>query len=415
MEITKQLAAAIKAAMSIAKSNGKHLPHFQALLIQGATITAANQEMTLRIKLATPLAPQKGDNLFKLDYATVKGALTIDRKALKVITGDDQKLIVNGISVCTDDTVRFVGEYAYLASRMDPKRALPAYEDAQLSPLFWTNLDRVRPAMAEQDIRKYLMAICMDFANKRILATDGHRLHMANGNTLPEVAPLSKDGDGKPITPTMILRREAVDIIQSLRPESVSTWLPVTSADHNDRRKHDGLFVFRGEGPGFTWELTVESVDALYPNVDRVIPLPYKTRRLVALDMWARRPNVESVPAQVVIPTYTEALEAFVKAFNAAGNSKREPSVIVDLATGRLRNEYSNPVCLDKPISIVKDDDDWIRPQSESHTQCGVNARYLADALKALGQNVSWDIDPLSVWRASDHGDLTVVVMPIRR
>ena len=414
MEITKQFAAVLKAALAIAKSNGKHLPHFQALLIQGDTIAAACLEMSLRIKLAAPLAPQMGDAAFKLDCATVKGALSIDRKALNVLREDTNKLVVNGISVHLDDATRFADEYGILTTRMNPKRASPAYEEAELGPLFWANLERVRPAMAEHDIRQYLMGVLMDFGNRRIVATDGHRLHLANGKTLPAVAPLSKDEEGNSVaTPGMVLRREAVDIIQALKPKSVSTWLPVLEATKVEPAQQ-GLFVFRGEDTGLSWELTTSSIDCLFPDVDRVIPPPYAMRRQIALQNWERRPDATSVPTQVVIPTYTQALEAFVKAFKAAGNSRYEPAVIVDLESGRLRNVRENPVSIDKEVFCVNDDDGWQRPLSQAHTQCGVNARYLAEGLKALGQNVTWDIDPQNVWRATDHGDLTVVIMALR-
>jgi hypothetical protein len=355
-----------------------------------------------------------GDTLFKLDCTTVKAVLSIDSQALTVLNPSGHKLIVNGISVVLDDATRFAEDYRVMATRLDPKRASPAYETAELGPMFWANLDRVRPAMAEHDIRQYLRGVLMDFANRRIAATDGHRLHLANGGTLPAVAPLSKDEKGNPIAPQgMVLRREAVDIIRALKPKSVSTWLPVLQAT-KEAPAQLGLFIFRGEDAGLSWELTTSTIDGLFPDIDRVVPPPYPLRRQIALRNWEKQPGLTSMPTQVVIPAYTRALDAFIKAFKTAGTGKHEPAVVVDLASSRLRSVRDNPVSIDKEVFRVDDRDPWQRPQTLAHTQCGINARYLAEGLKALGQNVTWDIDPENVWRATDHGDLTVVISPLR-
>ena len=121
MEITKTILAFLKTAMAIAKNNGKNLPHFQALHVQGCTITAADFEMALRIELAAPLAPQMGEQAFSLDIKTLQGALSINRKAITIETaGNGRDLLVNGISVSIVDALHHGQEYSPLALRLDP-------------------------------------------------------------------------------------------------------------------------------------------------------------------------------------------------------------------------------------------------------------------------------------------------------
>ena len=410
MEITKKLAALLRAALKIVDTYPSHHQDLRALLIRGNTISAASEHLSLHLALKAPLAPDLPDTAFRLDCGTVKAALAIDRKVLNVVNGDYGKLCVNGISVSLDTATRHVDVCRELTSRLAPNGALPAYEEAQLAPPFWTNLDRVRPAMAERDIRQYFNGLLMDFANRRIVACDGYRMHIANGNTLPVAAPLSKDEHGAPkASPAMVLRREAVEIIRSLKPRSVSTWLPDSRPDGNG---HDGLFVFRGEDEAVRWQLTATGMNGIaFADLDRAIPPPYATRRKIALEKWATEPGASGVPAQVVIPDYSRDLEAFNKAGKAAIASRHVPAVILDLRSGRLRNFRDNPVAFDKEVFKVDDGDGWQRPQEPSHSECRINASFLAEGLKALGQKrATWDIDPRAIWRATDDADLTVII-----
>lgn len=416
MEITQNILALLKAAMTIAKNNGKHLPQFQALHVQRCMITAADFDMVLRIELAAPLAPQLGEQAFAMNLKTLHGALSINRKAITVETaGNGKDMLVNGIGFPIDDALRHGQEYSPRALGLDPARAKPAYEPADLSERFYANLERVRPAMAESDTRNYLNGLAFDFPRRRIIATNGHRMHLCNGETLPSAIALTHDDAGNAATPVMVLPREAAELIRSLKPKTVSTWLPVLEEGKTEIVRQPGFFVFSaGADADLTWELRVAEIEGTYPEVDRVIPPDYKMRRRIAVKMHQDRPHVTSVPAQVVIPNCSEAIDAFVKACKTAVSSKYDTAVVIDLNKGRLRNPKNIPVSIDKEVFLVPQTDSWIRPDSEHDTLCGINARYLSDGLKALGQNVTWDVDPAAVWRATDHGDLTVVIMPMR-
>ena len=56
-----------KAALAVAKGNGTRLPDFQALLIQGADITATDFNSALRIAFPIPVSPVMDDGDFVLD------------------------------------------------------------------------------------------------------------------------------------------------------------------------------------------------------------------------------------------------------------------------------------------------------------------------------------------------------------
>ena len=407
MLIAKTLGKLLRTAISIAANNDKKQQSARAVLVDGSTISVGDHHMALRLKLPASLAPTMPGRAFSVPVATLKAALKKDARNLAVeLDGDLSSLRFNGIPIDTKEALKAGGQYSPPGLALDTSLTTPAYEPATLSRTFYKNLGRVSPAMGRKDIREYFNGLAFDFKRCRIIATDGHRMHMCNGDTLPRVHAMADAG-------IMVLRHEAVELIAALKPTTVSTWLPVLQGTNREVRQ-PGLFVFSGTAEqGLTWELTVSELPGSFPEVDHVVPPPYAMRRSIALRQATRCAWTVGVPTQVVIPNYADTLERYAKAVMKSNGRKSHPLVIVNLEAGELVNPDDAPACISKPVHIVPQSDGWSKPKDPDEALCGTKATDLIDGLRALGNDVAWDIERDSVWRATD-GDLTVVIQPYR-
>lgn len=135
-----------------------------------------------------------------------------------------------------------------------------------LDALGWVSL-----AMSKEEVRYYLKGICFDGRNEaRILATDGHRLHLYKfSGTLP---------NGQYIVPD-----EAIDYILAIV---------------KDCKKITTRFVFRENGlefiAGGTTVLT-RYIDGTYPDYTRVIPSDDAAAGVTSFDPAALKPVLKDM------------------------------------------------------------------------------------------------------------------------
>lgn len=289
-------------------------------------------------------------------------------------------------------------------------------------------LNEVRSAEAFGDIRYYLNGTCFDLDAHAIVATNGHRLHVANSDTLPVLAPAVLDALRRKTDENdtrkcqFILASWQLDLLKKMGATRVSVgrfpvhakgdpevpgWIPIKadSQSYLVRTKAEfGFFIGK-------------SCDGLYPDWQRVVPTAEAllTKRINAAEApESHRDWRAFYPRSVEFPeNAAETLRKFVKAESAArGSSKASEfgcSVVIDLHEGMVKNPDASEVPLRMPIRVL---DHFVYDMEKADHLAGVNATYLAEALEYVGLK-NWFVSPYQAFIA--HKDArAAAVMPKR-
>ena len=218
-------------------------------------------------------------------------------------------------------------------------------------------LDEVRSAEAFGDIRYYLNGTCFDLDAHAIVATNGHRMHVANSTSLPVLAPSvldalrrkSDENDSRKCQ--FILASWQLDLLKKIGATQVSVgrfpvhakgdpvipgWTPIEadSQSYLVRTKAEfGFFIGK-------------SSDGVYPDWQRVVPSAkaIENKRINAGDAPVNHGDWRAFyPRSVEFPQdAAQTLRKFVKAENAArGYSKATESgcsVVIDLHEGVVKS-----------------------------------------------------------------------------
>jgi len=91
------------------------------------------------------------------------------------------------------------------------------------------------------------------------------------------------------------------------------------------------------------------------------------------------------------------------------------PTLVLDLRKGTLRSVDDAPVAFSQPVYPIGVNEEIERVlEDDSQALCGVQAPYLRDAMKALGDNRTWTVSAMGTWQSMRDKDLKVLVMPTR-
>jgi DNA polymerase-3 subunit beta len=130
----------------------------------------------------------------------------------------------------------------------DPEK--PSTLRAQAKELM-ASLERLRPAICTESSRPYLMGVYLDFAQDRMVATNGHILGWE-----PGCWTLEDGGDAKPL----ILPVDTLNPLKKMLEDADECEVLV---DHDGRK-----ITFRYDGQSFTTKV----IDGTYPPYERIIP-----------------------------------------------------------------------------------------------------------------------------------------------
>lgn len=309
-------------------------------------------------------------------------------------------------------------------------------------------LDDVRTAEASKDIRYYLNGICFDLESHAIVATNGHRMHVANSDTLPAlpvnvldtVRPKGSHPDVRQPC-QFILMDWQLDLLKKIGamqisigrfPEqekgdaSIPGWTALQKSSPSVLVRAKGDFGF----------FIGKSCDGVFPDWNRVAPTAKKMIEMrefardkpVQYEKWSasgegylypeRKKEADKwraeYPRSVVFPDKAvEALRRFIKASKAVNPDSKASEygygVEVDLLNGTVRNPRVDGVPLELSIRVIDQFD--YDPARDDHI-VGINAAYLADALEYVGTE-GWFIAKERSFVA--HKDSrSAVVMPMR-
>lgn len=215
-------------------------------------------------------------------------------------------------------------------------------------------LERASSAMADGDIRYYLNGMLLDLPQQRIVATDGHRMTVID-TTLPmHDAPL-------------IIPRAAIMLFTTFGVDMLGV-----------AQTADGVRLL-GTGAHGVRVLT-QPIDGRFPDYAKVIPAE---RRAVVIDPWSMLPMVKK-------------LAAYQK------NQKYQGI--------KVRSDGGE-------VQLVASDDSLILPtpcRSNGAVNVGLDARYLRDALEAVGPGGTLHLDGPGDAVKLMKDQTTVVVMPMR-
>ena len=103
-------------------------------------------------------------------------------------------------------------------------------------------------AAAKNDIRYYLNGICFDFKGKNIVATDGHRLHAYNSDSLPAI-----DAD------SITMSRDAIELALLSKADTIEIY------------KYLDFVYISTSGP--EGKILSKPIDGKFPNYNRVMPV----------------------------------------------------------------------------------------------------------------------------------------------
>ena len=372
-------------------------------------------------------------SVLKAALTNMPGELTIDHVNTKI----------NGITFTLADSVML----AERTLALDVNQTFGRVKTSVTIPLPGA-LEDVRTAEAEADIRYYLNGVCFDLESHAIVATNGHRMHVANSDTLPALAVNVLDTiRPKGLDPEVrqpcqfILTTWQLDLLKKIGAEKLSIGR-FPEQEKGDASlpgwpalsKTTQCVLVRAKGEyGF---LIGKTCDGVYPDWNRVAPTKKKlieTREFardipVQYEKWSesgesylypeRKKEADKwrsqYPRSVVFPDdAVEALRRFIKASKAANPDSKVAEygygVELDLIKGVVRNPRVDGVPLELSIRVI--DQLEYDPSRDDHI-VGVNAAYMADALEYVGPE-GWFIAKDRSFVA--HKDSrSAVVMPMR-
>ena len=341
---------------------------------------------------------------------------------------DPDARTINGVKF--DPDFRFDGVLAPL----DVHRHFASVKTIVDVPL-GQEISGVRMAEGQDDIRYWLNGLCFDLGNHALVATNGHRMHVANSATLPsfdsavlnELLPKHPE-DKRLIIPSWQMQLFNVIGATELKvgrfPDHPKGTLPLPGWGHPDENSQ--ALLVRAVGPyGF---FAGKSMDASYPDWRRVLESSkdVSTKRTTAKSLEAaieeQLSNGDPVsqtmlawradyPRTVQIDqSAADDLRRYIRAEKASGQSVRtNPLVIVDLKAGQVVSVEGAFLPLKIELSI-KDHLEYAADRDDH--LIGVQASYLADAIEYLG-STEWTICKSATLTGS-RGALSAVVMPCK-
>lgn len=247
---------------------------------------------------------------------------------------------------------------------------LPGGEEKEIVPDFALDLVKLKnifKVMPKSDSRYYLNGALFDFNNRTLVATDGHRLHSYNNETLPLPA--------EPLKEHAIMPYNAVAYALALKSSIAAYFI------------RDSRYWFRISYPCGT--ITTRTIDGKFPDYQRVTPTESAHKFSIAA-----KPLAESL----------KKLLAVSKAENRTYHS-----VLLSFEHGK--------------ISIPGKDELHLIAQNITgvgNFDIGFNAEYLRDAVECLSENAVWGFRggkkyPISEFSAHVvDGDFQAVIMPVR-
>lgn len=308
-------------------------------------------------------------------------------------------------------------------------------------------LPEVSVAQGKQDIRWYLNGVCFDLGAHTLLATDGHRMHIANSTTLPEfpaekLALLRRQDPGAdanaPVKPVqVVLASWQIQLLKAIGASEFKVGMfPVRPKDATPlkgwKEPSGDTPLIRAKGEhGF---LIGRAVDGMYPDWVRVSPsvealeaeravlktsestIPVLEEKLKLGYSWVLASQLNEAKewksryARTIkfLPGTSEAIEAHRKACKMADVKKDAPFVVLDLKNGVIREASDSAISLEVKFELVDDFPEGYSDEREEHL-VGINCQYLAEGLKYMGE-APWFVRKASSC-VSHQGVKSAVVM----
>lgn len=382
--------------------------------LEGATIGV---DLPVSIKLDEPV---------QLTVKTIKSALLASPGKFLV---DQQTSTING--------VKFDPEFRLdpLATPLDVNRQFGAVKTVLEVPLP-AELSSVRVAGGVADIRSYLNGSCFDLGQHAIIATDGHRMHVANSATLPhfEAPLLNQLFPGSNDRHQVLLSNWQLHLLSAIGAKKLSVGrfpdlpkdTPTLTGWRQPQEGSEELLVRAKGAFGF---FIGKSLGGRFPDWKRILPSldDLERKRLavkgvassIAEQMKAGDPVSEimlawraAYPRSVLISdSVCDSLRRFIRAEKASGKCNRpDPLVVLDLKLGQIRSLDDAAVPLKIDLSL-QDQFEYSEDRPCDHL-VGVQASYLADAIEFLG-SAEWTVCKSGSFTARKES-LSAVVMPCK-
>ena len=231
-------------------------------------------------------------------------------------------------------------------------------------------LDLTQFAMAHQDVRYYLNGLLLEISTHglRAIATDGHRLAMADSNI--------DTGLGDETRQIIVPRKAVLELSRLL------------SADEGELELELGANAIRVGVDGT--QLTSKLIDGRFPDYDRVIPDLDKCDKIISMDR--------------------EVLRQSLARASILSNEKYR-AIRLSLDKGVLKILANNPDQEEAEDELELDYDGEL-------LEIGFNVSYLLDALAVLPSQVAQihltDASSSCLIRGEGREDCQYVVMPMR-
>lgn len=421
MKIDKNFTAVLRSALRICKN--RYSQQLRCLIVERLRLRAVGPLDELVIQLDEPVAEDWSDQPVFVPAKVIEAALSVNKKELKFEPVNKQGIwTLNGVTIDSAEGLRLMDEHA-TAFRPPSVDGRAALYDLQLDPTFYGHLARVAPARANDDIRMYLTGLLIDIARRRIVATNGHRLHCAEealplAPRLQSTATASAESKASAEAPaSFICGPSALAEVLALCPQRLVVHEGLPSPQRGLEDEPPLLIFSGGEASGAKWRLTSRCLGGTFPDTDRVVnALPIEQQQEMILRERARPGSrvVATFPVSVTLPNYAEAIDHFIKATLKACD-RGVPTLVLDLRKGTLRSVDDAPVAFSQPVYPIGVNEEIERVlEDDSQALCGVQAPYLRDAMKALGDNRTWTVSAMGTWQSMRDKDLKVLVMPTR-
>lgn len=418
MKLNKRNLALLRSALRICKNRDDR--DLRCLLIEPARITAISPTDHMTLDLEQPLATDWECGPVAVPAKIVEAALAVSKAVSKTelsaqILSQGALLTLNGVTVDAQKGAQLLQDHA--AAFVDPPQAgQPEIFGIDLEPAFYEQVLRVCTARATDDIRRYFTGVQIDVGRRRLVASNGHRLHCAD-NALPPMESLALAPIIEKVRTDFICGSSTLHELLALRP----TRMVIREGMANPvKHKVDipALMVFQGDtGDGVRWTLRSTCLPGAFPDADRVLnALPLAQRQDMVLKARNQRRGylTGGFPVSVLMPNYAKELDQYIKAMMKA-TPRGVPTLVLDLRKGVLRSVDQAPVSVSLPVTL-KD----VTPEIEEilvtdgDDLCGVQAPYLRDAMLALGETKEWTVSTMGVWQCLDERGFKALVMPTR-
>ena len=414
MKITKTFVTALRSALRIAKN--RYSPTMRCVLIERHRIRGVGPMDELALDLPEELAAEWPADPVAVPAKAIEAALSVSSKELVAEQATRHGIwTLNGVTV---DTTAGIAQFRESAAAFQgpstvDRATLFTFE---LEAQFYDGLQRVSPARAVDDIRQHLQGMLLDLGRRRLVATDGSRLHCAEG-ALPVARPLKEPQEGVELLTSFICGASALTELQALRPGRLTIHDGKARLARNLEDEPPVLTFEPAQNSGTTWRLTSRCLGGVFPDMDRVVnALPVETQQAFQLRERAKPGShvKASFPVSVRLPDYSEALDQYIKA-TLKTSRMQAPLVVLDLRKGNMRSVDNAPVAFSQPIFPL-----GVTPEiqqvleDDSQALCAVQAPFLRDAMRALGEPRTWTVSALGTWQSERDRAVKVLVMPRR-